>query len=133
MKYNNKILPHFSLTGDKIVDYQGCDVDTTQGGLNLTTGVFTAIKKGLYRFHFHARVQAGKKAYANIMKGSTKLAAMGNTNINSKSHNTMSNAVITTMEVGEQVHVRLCCGPNFKIYSDRDKYVVFEGFFLAPL
>ena len=127
------VVLHSSLAGDKTVDYQGCDVDTTEGGINATTGAFTAKKKGIYRFHFQARVNYRQTGYVDIMKGSAPLARMGNVNTNSQSSNTMSCGVVTTMEVGEQVHVQLIQDSYSNIYSDAAKFIVFEGFLLAPL
>ena len=132
MKNYKKASLDSSFYGDpSIVNYHGCDLDTTAGGINKTTGAFTAKKKGIYRFNFQAHVFSGQNACVDIMKGSQGLARMCNNNMSSDSYNTMSNSVITAMEVGEQVHVYLIAGGNI-MYSTPDKFIMFEGFFLAP-
>ena len=120
------------MTGVKIVDYQGCNVDHTEGSMDRTTGKFTAKKRGLYRFHFHTMVHSNKNAYVSIKKGLTVLCTMGDYGNKDSTESTMSNSVITEMEVGEQVYVDLPSSGH-DIYSSSNKYIVFEGFFLGPL
>merc|ERR1711862_478049 len=120
-----------SLSGSNIVNYQGCDVDTTEGAMDKDTGKFKAKKSGLYRIHFHAYINTGKSAYLDIMKGSTRIARMGEGQ-RSDTYGTVSNSVIVRMEENEEVYVDLF-NSSYEIYSNGNKWIVFEGFFLAPL
>ena len=104
-------------------------MDNTDGAIDKNTGLFTAKKRGLYRFHFHARATSGTNAYLRIMKGSTILTTMCD---KGESQTSMSGSVITRLEVGEEVHLKMLHSQDM-IYSDATKYTVFEGFFLAPL
>ena len=77
-------------------------------------------------------VHSNKNAYVSIKKGSTVLCTMGDYGNKDSTESTMSNSVITEMEVGEQVYVHLD-SRSYNIRSDSNKYTVFEGFFLGPL
>jgi len=64
-----------------------------------------------------------------VVEGSTTLSTMGDQGNKDSAYSTMSNSVITEMEVGEQVHVQLSSG---NIHTNSNKFIVFEGFFLGP-
>ena len=119
-----------SLSGNAVVNYQVCDVDTTDGAFDKDTGKFKAKKSGYYQFHFHAWVESGKSAWPSIMKGSTRIARMGQQQSSGK-YGSVGTSVIIRMEENEEVYVQLDSGSE--IYSDGQKWIVFEGFFLAPL
>ena len=97
--------------------------------MDRTTGKFTAKKRGLYRFHFHTMVYENKNAFVYIKKGSTTLCTMGDYGNKGSTYSTMSNSVITEMDVGEQVYAPLDSGT---IHTNSNKFIVFEGFFLGP-
>ena len=119
------------MQGAKIVNYQGCDLDTTDGAMDQNTGKFTAKKSGVYYFHFQTHVQGGNHAFVDIMKGSTRLARVGNYQL-VHSSGTMTTSSVAGLEESEEVHVNLF-GTNCNIHSNPNKYTVFKGFFLAPL
>ena len=95
------------------------------------TGKFKAKKSGLYRIHFHGHIIGGRRAVLDIMKGSTRIARMGGKQ-SSGTYGMMGSSVIIRMEENEEVYVDNESS-SYNIYSNSDKYIVFEGFFLAPL
>jgi len=111
------------------VPYSGCDVDTTDGAMDIGTGKFKAKKAGIYRLHFHASIESNAKAYAYIKKGSTTLTLFGQDK--AQYYRSISGSVTTSLQAGEEVYVMID-GGNI-LYSSREKYIVFEGFLLTSL
>jgi len=109
--------------------YNGCQLDTTSGSISIGTGKFTAPRAGIYRFHFHGLVDDDSYGWASMMKGSTRITKFARSR--AAPYGTIGGSMSTKMEAGEEVYVRIDGGSD--IYSNSDKYTLFEGFLLAPL
>ena len=103
-------------------------MDKTEGAMEKNNGSFKAKRRGIYRFHFQARVLAGKSVWLDIKKGSAILTRTGQAYLGGPSG--ISASVSTQLEVGEEVHVQLY---NDAIFSGVEKWIIFEGFLLAPM
>ena len=112
------------------VTYEACDVDTTNGAMDKSTGIFTAKRAGIYQFQFIARVLAGHYGHIWIVKGSENIALFGQEK--DEHHRGISGSVITRLDLGQQLYANAQKGAKFdKSWSDRR--IIFQGFLLAEL
>ena len=109
--------------------YDACDVETTNGAMDKTTGRFTAKIAGLYQFHFLGRVYGNASGHIWMMKGSTEIAMFG---LNQHdSYYSFSGSVITQLDVGQQLYAKAQGGAKF--YGSSSRPIIFQGFLLAEL
>uniref|UniRef100_A0A8C9SYU1 C1q domain-containing protein n=1 Tax=Scleropages formosus TaxID=113540 RepID=A0A8C9SYU1_SCLFO len=88
---------------------------------NPSTGVFMAMVKGVYYFHF--------TAFSIISGGaSTNVVLMKN---GERSVSIASSAAVLQLEAGDNVHVQLMAGTL--VYDDMGYYNSFSGFLLFPI
>ncbi|XP_063054692.1 complement C1q tumor necrosis factor-related protein 3-like [Engraulis encrasicolus] len=95
-------------------------------GYNSDTGVFTAPVSGVYFFRFYAHCHTGNKMAVSLYKGTKVQCSVFSerpiTNGNA------ANAVVLTLEKGEEVYTRLW--PGTWVYDDESSYTSFTGFLL---
>uniref|UniRef100_A0A8C9SEI4 C1q domain-containing protein n=1 Tax=Scleropages formosus TaxID=113540 RepID=A0A8C9SEI4_SCLFO len=83
---------------------------------NPSTGVFMAMVKGVYYFHF--------TAFSIISGGAS-------TNVVLMKNDSASSAAVLQLEAGDNVHVQLMAGTL--VYDDMGYYNSFSGFLLFPI
>ncbi|XP_042361003.1 complement C1q-like protein 2 [Plectropomus leopardus] len=96
-------------------------------GYNSSTGIFTALVKGMYFFRFSVFVSSPPNTVVSLMKNSKRLTSVWDT-VKSDSHDMGSNAVVIPLEVGDNVYVELWA--NRTVYSNNMNYNTFSGFLL---
>lgn len=74
------------LSRAQVVYYDGCFVDTTQGGMNIHTGIFTVKDPGVYQLSFTAKYVSSSKGrfgawsdiYVNDTVSNPEIPSLGN-------------------------------------------------------
>ena len=94
------------------VTYDACEIDNSDGGMNMARGFYKAPTDGTYLFHFGA--YAKNDVVCNVMKGDTKIYQFGKwDNSNSTDvQQSLTATVVTEMSAGEELSV------NFGVWSD---------------
>lgn len=95
----------------------------------ISTGVFTAMVKGMYFFRFSMfnNLQSVSNSVVSLMKNNERLASVWDTS-GSDANDMGSNAVVIPLEVGDNVYVELQA--NRIVYDDGMTYNTFSGFLL---
>uniref|UniRef100_UPI0037E8AF21 complement C1q-like protein 2 n=1 Tax=Semicossyphus pulcher TaxID=241346 RepID=UPI0037E8AF21 len=101
----------------------------TGSGYNPSTGIFTAMVKGMYFFRFSMfnNLNPAPNSVVSIMKNEQQLTSVWDTS-GSDANDMGSNAVVIPLEVGDNVYVRLHA--NRLVYDDGMNYNTFCGFLL---
>ncbi|XP_047428669.1 complement C1q-like protein 2 isoform X2 [Mugil cephalus] len=99
---------------------------------NPSTGIFTAMVKGMYFFRFSMfnNLQSVPNSVVSLMKNSQRLVSVWDTS-GSDSNDMGSNAVVIPLEVGDNVYVELQA--NRVVYDDGMTYNTFSGFLLFAM
>jgi len=87
--------------------YNGCNVNEGDA-MNITTGIFTAPRKGIYQLTFHANTVKGKDSLILIRHNGSTLAGAFDTD--NYKHNTLAQMVLVDLEVGDQVWIEILSG-----------------------
>ncbi|XP_043940916.1 complement C1q-like protein 2 [Protopterus annectens] len=96
---------------------------------NPSTGIFTALIRGVYCFSYTLfRSSAGKVA-ASLMRNGSQVTSSWDSDTNDV-NDSYSNTVILELDVGDNVYMRLF--ENRQIYDDQANYTWFSGFLLYP-
>ncbi|XP_038828697.1 complement C1q-like protein 3 isoform X2 [Salvelinus namaycush] len=96
-------------------------------GYNPSTGVFTAIAKGVYYFRYTMFYNGDANAVVSLMKNEEFLVSTWD-RVSGRSEDSASNAAIVQLEVGDNVFARLSA--NMRVYDDGGNYNTFSGFLL---
>ncbi|XP_041813276.1 complement C1q-like protein 3 [Chelmon rostratus] len=101
----------------------------TGNSYNPSTGIFTATVKGMYFFRFSMfnNLNPVPNSVVSLMKNNVRLASVWDTS-GSDGNDMGSNAVVTPLEVGDNVFVELQA--NRVVYDDGMNYNTFSGFLL---
>uniref|UniRef100_A0A3B5B482 Complement C1q-like protein 2 n=2 Tax=Stegastes partitus TaxID=144197 RepID=A0A3B5B482_9TELE len=101
----------------------------TGSSYNPSTGIFTAVVKGMYFFRFSMfnNLRSVPSSVVSLMKNSERLTSVWDTS-GSDSNDMGSNAVVILLEVGDNVYVELQA--NRIVYDDGMNYNTFSGFLL---
>ncbi|XP_068193597.1 complement C1q-like protein 2 [Antennarius striatus] len=96
---------------------------------NPSTGIFTALVKGVYFFRFSMfnNLNPTANSVVSLMKNGERLASVWDTS-GPDGNDMGSNAVVIHLEVGDSVFVEL--GTNRVVYDDGMNYNTFSGFLL---
>lgn len=99
---------------------------------NPSTGIFTAVVKGMYFFRFSMmnNLESVPNSAATLVKNDEWLSSVWDTSGND-AHDMGSNAVVIPLEVGDNVYVELVA--NKVVYDDTRLYNTFCGFLLFPM
>uniref|UniRef100_A0A3B3QBT0 C1q domain-containing protein n=1 Tax=Paramormyrops kingsleyae TaxID=1676925 RepID=A0A3B3QBT0_9TELE len=99
---------------------------------NPSTGIFTAMVKGVYYFRFTAFNNIDGTANTNIvlMKNTERTVSMWD-KAGQDFNDSASTAVVLQLEVGDNVYVQLKSGTY--VYDDLGFYNSFSGFLLFPI
>ncbi|PWS22480.1 hypothetical protein DKP78_18165, partial [Enterococcus faecium] len=89
----------------------------TGSSYNPSTGIFTAVIKGMYFFRFSMfnNLSAVPNSVVSLMKNGVRLTSVWDTS-GSDPNDMGSNAVVIALEVGDQVYVELQA--NRLVYDD---------------
>ncbi|XP_063049472.1 complement C1q-like protein 2, partial [Engraulis encrasicolus] len=101
-------------------------------GYNPSTGVFTALVKGMYffRFSMFRNSQITEFSVISLMKNGEVLASVWDGT--SPDYNDMgSNTAVIALEPGDSVYVELIA--DTAVYDDEHNYNTFSGFLLFPM
>ncbi|XP_063043258.1 uncharacterized protein LOC134437682 [Engraulis encrasicolus] len=98
-------------------------------GYNPNTGVFTAPVRGVYFFRFYAHCHGGNKMAVSLYKEGKKQCSIFNEI--PRTNGNASNAVVLTLEKGEEVYTRMWEGTW--VYDDSSSYTSFTGFLLFSM
>ncbi|XP_028267700.1 complement C1q-like protein 2 [Parambassis ranga] len=101
----------------------------TGNSYNPSTGIFTAMIKGMYFFRFSMfnNLSPTPNSVVSLMKNGVRLTSVWDTS-GTDSNDMGSNAVVIPLEVGDTVYVEL--QPNRVVYDDSMNYNTFSGFLL---
>ncbi|XP_073350764.1 complement C1q-like protein 2 [Pagrus major] len=101
----------------------------TGNSYNPSTGIFTAVVKGMYFFRFSMfnNLDPVSNSVVSLMKNSVRLTSVWDTS-GSDANDMGSNAVVIALEVGDNVYVELMT--NRVLYDDGMNYNTFSGFLL---
>ncbi|XP_071327706.1 complement C1q-like protein 2 [Trachinotus anak] len=104
----------------------------TGNSYNPSTGIFTAMVKGMYFFRFSMfnNLSPTPNSVVSLMKNGQRLISVWDTS-GSDSNDMGSNAVVIPLEVGDNVYVELQA--NRIVYDDSMNYNTFGGFLLFIL
>ncbi|XP_018558059.1 complement C1q-like protein 2 [Lates calcarifer] len=104
----------------------------TGNSYNPSTGIFTALVKGMYFFRFtmYATYSPPPNAVVSLMKNGQQLVSVWDV-ATSDTNDTGSNAVVIPLEVGDNVYVKL--HENRLVYDDGANYNTFSGFLLFTM
>ncbi|XP_005944936.1 complement C1q-like protein 2 isoform X1 [Astatotilapia calliptera] len=104
----------------------------TGSGYNPSTGIFTAMTKGMYFFRFSMfnNLNSVPNSVVSLMKNGKRLTSVWDTS-GSDANDMGSNAVVIPLEVGDNVYVELQA--NRIVYDDSMNYNTFSGFLLFTL
>ncbi|KAG8006805.1 Complement C1q-like protein 2 [Nibea albiflora] len=102
----------------------------TGNSYNPSTGIFTAMVKGMYFFRFSMFVSTVPNSVVSLMRNGERLSSVWDTS-GSDTHDSGSNAVVIPLEVGDNVYVELYA--NKKVYDDGMNYNTFSGFLLFTM
>ncbi|XP_063073995.1 complement C1q-like protein 3 [Engraulis encrasicolus] len=109
----------------------------TGNSYNPSTGVFTALVKGMYFFQFSMfnNLKSPPNSVVSLMKNSERLVSVWETT-GSDSNDMGSNAVVITLEIGDHVYAELLPIPGLYyriVYDDSMNYNTFSGFLLFTM
>ncbi|XP_028267705.1 complement C1q-like protein 2 [Parambassis ranga] len=101
----------------------------TGNSYNPSTGIFTAMIKGMYFFRFSMfnNLSPTPSSLVSLMKNGVRLTSVWDTS-GTDSNDMGSNAVVIPLEVGDTVYVELQL--NRIVYDDAMNYNTFSGFLL---
>ncbi|XP_063072347.1 complement C1q-like protein 2 [Engraulis encrasicolus] len=101
-------------------------------GYNPSTGVFTALVKGMYFFRFSVFNNGAvpERSVVSLMKNGEHLASVWDQK-SSDPHDMGSNAAVIALETGDTVYAKLLA--NTAVYDDGMNYNTFSGFLLFPM
>ncbi|XP_040918109.1 complement C1q-like protein 2 [Toxotes jaculatrix] len=104
----------------------------TGNSYNPSTGIFTAMVKGMYFFRFTMfnNFNPAPNSVVSLKKNSQLLTSVWDTS-GSDINDTGSNAVVIPLEVGDNVYVELQA--NRMVYDDAMNYNTFSGFLLFTM
>lgn len=104
----------------------------TGNNYNPSTGIFTAVVKGMYffRFSMFTNLSSTPNSVVSLMKNSQRLTSVWDT-IGPDYNDMGSNAVVIALEVGDNVYVELLA--NRIVYDDAMNYNTFSGFLLFTI
>lgn len=104
----------------------------TGSSYNPSTGIFTAMNKGMYFFRFSMfnNLSAPPNSVVSLMKNGERLVSVWDTT-GTDAHDMGSNAVVLPLEVGDNVYVEL--QENRLVYDDSMNYNTFSGFLLFAM
>ncbi|XP_044036082.1 complement C1q-like protein 2 [Siniperca chuatsi] len=104
----------------------------TGNSYNPSTGIFTAVVKGMYFFRFSMfnNLNPVPNSVVSLMKNGQRLTSVWDTS-GSDGNDMGSNAVVIPLEVGDNVYVELL--ENRMVYDDGMNYNTFSGFLLFTI
>ncbi|KAA8585347.1 complement C1q-like protein 2 [Etheostoma spectabile] len=104
----------------------------TGSSYNPSTGIFTAMVKGMYFFRFSMfnNLSPTPSSVVSLMKNGERLTSVWDT-AGSDANDMGSNAVVIALEVGDNVYVELA--ENRRVYDDAMNYNTFSGFLLFTM
>ncbi|KAM7371594.1 hypothetical protein PAMP_008813 [Pampus punctatissimus] len=107
-------------------------VFSNTGSYNPSTGIFTAMVKGMYFFRFSMfnNLSPVANSVLSLMKDGVRLTSVWDTS-GSDANDMGSNAVVIPLEVGDNVYVELL--ENRIVYDDAMNYNTFSGFLLFTM
>ncbi|XP_059204613.1 complement C1q-like protein 2 [Centropristis striata] len=99
---------------------------------NPSTGIFTAVVKGMYFFRFSMfnNLTPTPSSVTSLMKNGVRLTSVWDTS-GSDANDMGSNAAVIPLEVGDNVYVELAA--NRLVYDDSMNYNTFGGFLLFAM
>ncbi|XP_053193857.1 complement C1q-like protein 2 [Scomber japonicus] len=99
---------------------------------NPSTGIFTALVKGMYFFRFSMfnNLNPVANSVVSLMKNGVRLTSVWDTS-GTDGNDMGSNAVVIPLEVGDNVYVELLT--NRVVYDDTMNYNTFSGFLLFTM
>ncbi|XP_063049476.1 complement C1q-like protein 2 [Engraulis encrasicolus] len=100
-------------------------------GYNPSTGMFTAMVKGMYYFRFSAFCNwaVSKRSVVSLMKNGERLVSVWD--VSEDVDDMGSNAVVITLETGDNVYTEL--KEDTAVYDDEMNYSTFSGFLLYAM
>ncbi|XP_051243415.1 complement C1q-like protein 2 [Dicentrarchus labrax] len=104
----------------------------TGNNYNPSTGIFTAMVKGMYFFRFSMfnNLNAVPSSVVSLMKNGVRLTSVWDTS-GTDGNDMGSNAVVIPLEVGDNVYAELQA--NRIVYDDTMNYNTFSGFLLFTM
>ncbi|XP_019114207.2 complement C1q-like protein 2 [Larimichthys crocea] len=102
----------------------------TGNSYNPSTGIFTAMVKGMYFFRFSMFVSTVPNSVVSLMRNGERLSSVWDTS-GSDNHDLGSNAMVIPLEVGDNVYIELYA--HTKVYDDGMNYNTFSGFLLFTM
>lgn len=129
------------LTRPVVVTYNACFIDTTDGAMNIDTGLFTVKVSGVYQISFTAKYVSSSKgrfgAWSDIFVNDTVIADSqreynGNEQSQSES-STHTMMVLYPLQAGDIVKVQFNKDGNSYMHSDNDHDVHFTGRWVSAL
>ncbi|XP_060063260.1 cerebellin-2-like [Ylistrum balloti] len=101
------------------------------GGYDVSTGVFTAPKNGIYAFTIHGYdANSDKAMWIELKKNDDLLVSISGYN----SHSSAGNSVITYLSGGENVHVQARPNQSFSLFGRVDQvYATFSGYMIGQM
>ncbi|XP_044188161.1 complement C1q-like protein 2 [Thunnus albacares] len=104
----------------------------TGSGYNPSTGIFTAMVKGMYFFRFSMfnNINPHANSVVSLMKNGVRLTSVWDTS-GTDSNDMGSNAAVIPLDVGDNVYVELQA--HRIIYDDSMNYNTFSGFLLFTM
>ncbi|XP_059204617.1 complement C1q-like protein 2 [Centropristis striata] len=99
---------------------------------NPSTGIFTAVVKGMYFFRFSMfnNLSRNPSSVTSLMKNGVRLTSVWDTS-GSDANDMGSNAAVIPLEVGDNVYVELAA--HRLVYDDSMNYNTFGGFLLFAM
>ncbi len=118
-----------------VITYNGLNVNVGSG-MNISTGVFTAPRKGIYQFQFNGvtNIGAATQVFLQVNEiARTSTIFFDSTIIQSAGtfRHAMTTGTIVSLNVGDRVRIFFSLG--LLIDSDPDKSTQFYGFLLKAL
>eukprot|EP00095_Tigriopus_kingsejongensis_P006899 maker-scaffold126_size328755-snap-gene-0.10 protein:Tk06899 transcript:maker-scaffold126_size328755-snap-gene-0.10-mRNA-1 annotation:"AGAP001552-PA" len=123
------------LSQARVISYDGCFVDTTQGAMNSNTGIFTVKDPGVYQLSFTAKYVSSSKgrfgAWSDIYVNETVVAdsqrEYNGNEISTSESSTHTVMVIYPLIFGDVVKVKFNKDGSSYIHSDNDHDVHFTA------
>ena len=104
------------------MNYDACNIDTTDGAMRKETGIFTAKEAGIYEFHFVGYFKTS--TYCEIVKGNETIQFFGRWNkeaFKDQIESSISGSVITKLNPQEEISVK-----THDNYGSRKPYIWSE-------